>query len=122
MPCGNRLHSFLKVASILSSCKHGAHIHHVYLAITKPLRHITLVYPVCQSIDYCGLAYSRLTYMQRIVFLLSAKNLNGAGYFFFTTDERIAVFNSIIKTSNQFLPSCISSRVGIAFDNVLNIF
>ena len=78
------LDAILKVATILSTRQQRSDVKLIDSTAFQPFRHLLLLYHACQSPYEGGLSHTRLTHMQRIIFVASAQHLYRPGEFLLT--------------------------------------
>ena len=96
--------AFLKITTVLRTSQHGSHVHLIHFTSLQARRHLIVNDSLDQSIDQGCLSHTWLSHMQRIVFILPAKHLDGTFQFHLAPNERMMAVNKVIQTSNQIAP------------------
>ena len=92
----NSLQTFLEFTSVLGTGYQCAHIQRINLLVLQAIRHITLDDTLCQTLDNCGLTYTRLTDQYRVVLRLTRKDTDNVTNLRITTNDRIHLLGSCL--------------------------
>ena len=91
-----RLQTLLKFAPVLGTCHQCAHIQRINLLVLQAIRHIALDNTLCQTLDNCGLTYTRLTDQYRVVLRLTRKDTDNVTDLRITANDRIHLLGSCL--------------------------
>ena len=92
----NSLQTFLEFTSVLGTGYQCAHIQRINLLVLQAIRHIALDDTLCQTLDNCGLTYTRLTDQYRVVLRLTRKDTDNVTDLRITANDRIHLLGSCL--------------------------
>ena len=99
------LDTFLEVATELGTSQQRAEVELVDLAAFQTCWYIPAVLDIRgQSVDECRLTHTRLSDMQRVVFLLATEHLDGALQLLFPSYQRVVLLVGVVQAGDEFPP------------------
>ena len=100
----NQFPAFLKISAILRPCQKRTHIERENLRIFQTFWHFSGLDFGSKPINQSCFSHTRVTHVERIVFIATTKHTNGALQFVFTTNERIALLQMVVHARHPFSP------------------